>query len=87
MIQPDAPTIDRLKNLAIVGTAIKEAYSEENQDFGGGELVLAKSALDRFKEGIQQLELEPQDMQGMMDLVDYLNKKLDKRLNGGLSSN
>lgn len=82
MIQPDAPTIDRLKNLAIVGTAIKQAYSEENQDFGG-DLALAKSALERFKSGLVQLELDQVDLQGMLDLVEYLDKKLDRRLKGG----
>lgn len=82
-IQPDTPTIDRIKNLAVVGRAIKQAYSEENQDLGG-DLMLAKSSLMRFKDGINRLNLSPEDKAGMMDLVEYLDKKLIRRLHGGV---
>ena len=82
-IQPDEHTVARIKNLAVVGTAIKQAYSEKNQDFGG-DLLLAKTALKDFQEGILALELDPKSRKGMMNLIEYLEKKLDRRLNGGV---
>lgn len=82
-IQPDAPTIDRIKNLAIVGTAIKQAYSEENQAVFK-DLFPAKAALSKFEEGIRALKLDPEDLQGMLDLIEYLDKKIDRRMNGGV---
>ncbi len=82
MIQPDEPTVERIKHLAIVGKCIKQAYSEGNQDTGG-DLLVAKDSLLKFKTGIEALELDIPSKQGMLDLIDYLDKKLDRRLAGG----
>jgi len=37
----------------------------------------------KFKTGIEALELDIPSKQGMLDLIDYLDKKLDRRLAGG----
>ena len=83
LIHPDDSTVNRIKNLAVVGTAIKQAYSEENQDFGG-DLLIAKSALRKFEEGINALHLDPESKKGIMNLIEYLDKKLDRRIDGGV---
>jgi len=80
LVEPDQETQDRIANLAIVGEALNETYGEENQDFGT-DFFLAKEGLIKFREGIQRLNLPPRSKKGMMDLVDYLMRKIDHRLN------
>lgn len=79
--QPDDDTKERIKNLAIVGTTIAQGFSAENQDVGDN-FMLAREALLRFQEGIDKLELDPPSKQGMLDLINYLQRKLDKRERG-----
>ena len=79
--QETLATEDRIANLAIVGTLLKQGFSEENQDIGTN-FFFAREALDKFIAGIELLDLPPASNQGMHDLVDYLKHKLDKRESG-----
>jgi hypothetical protein len=78
MIEPDAPTIERLKNLSLVGEALNDTYSEENLETGDG-FFLALDNLNKFKEGLDKLILDEQTKKGMNDLIEYLRKKIDRR--------
>ncbi|KXK26723.1 MAG: hypothetical protein TR69_WS6001000737 [candidate division WS6 bacterium OLB20] len=80
LVEPDAETKERIANLAIVGEALNETYGEENMDYGT-DFFLAKEGLLKFKSGIERLNLDPRSRKGMMDLIDYLMKKIDKRMN------
>lgn len=80
LVEPDQETQDRIANLAIVGEALNETYGEENMDFGT-DFFLAKEGLIKFKAGIERLNLPPRSKKGMIDLVEYLMRKIDKRMN------
>lgn len=76
-MQPDPDTIERIKNLAYVGNALFEISNEVG---GNTDMYLAKDSLQKFKAGIEKLEL-PEDLaKGMQNLIAYLDKKLDKRI-------
>jgi|PlaIllAssembly_1097288.scaffolds.fasta_scaffold1102904_2 predicted DNA-binding protein len=79
MIEPDAPTKERISNLARVGKALNDTYSEENLEVGT-DFYLALDSLNKFKEGIVQLNLEEESMQGMLDLIEYLKLKIERRM-------
>jgi len=79
MIEPDALTKDRLQNLSAVGKALNDTYSEENLD-SGTDFITALDSLNRFKEGLDQLVLEEPVRHGMNDLVEYLRKKIERRM-------
>lgn len=74
---PDLQTRDRIKNLAYVGTALVQI---SNENAGETDYFLAKDSLRKFEDGISKLELDYQSRKGMKDLIEYLRKKLDKRL-------
>ena len=78
MIQPDAPTIERLRYLSSVGRALNDTYSEENIETGDG-FYLALDNLNKFKEGLDLLILDEPVKKGMNDLVEYLRKKIERR--------
>lgn len=80
-MDPDEQTIDRIKNLAVVGTLLRQGFSEQNQDFGQN-FFFAKDALNKFKAGIDRLKLDPPSQKGMSDLVSYLMEKIEKREKG-----
>lgn len=75
---PDKETQDRIKNLAIVGTAVLERSNEGKYETN---YYAAKEALTKFKDGINKLELDEESKQGISDLVKYLDEKITKRLN------
>jgi hypothetical protein len=79
MIEPDDPTKNRLHHLAAVGKALNDTYSEENLDVGS-DFYTALDSLNRFKEGLDQLVLDEQTKAGMNDLVEYLRKKIQRRM-------
>jgi predicted DNA-binding protein len=79
MIKPDPETIERIKYLAIVGKALSDTYSDENLE-NGTDFFLAKDALNRFKDGIDKLELDIESRKGMNGLIEYLQKKIDRRM-------
>ena len=79
MIEPDAPTKERLMYLSSVGKALNDTYSEENLETGG-DFYSALENLKKFKEGLDQLVLEEQVRKGMEDLVEYLRKKMERRM-------
>lgn len=79
MIQPDEQTKERIKNLAIVGNALNDTYSEANMD-SGTDFFMALDALSKFKEGIEKLDLDESSKTGMIDLIEYLRKKIEKRM-------
>lgn len=74
-------TEERIKNLGVVGTTLVQGFSEENQDFGTN-FFFAKEALEKFREGINKLELDPPSKKGMNDLISYLERKIEKREQG-----
>ena len=76
-MKPDPETEQRIKNLAFVGSALVQI---SNDNAGETNYFLAKTSLKTFKEGIDKLELDPKSKQGMADLIQYLDKKIDKRL-------
>lgn len=76
-IQTDEETKKRIKNLSIVGKAISEIT---NENMGQTNVFLAKTALKEFEEGILKLELDPESLEGMRNLVRYLNSILDKQM-------
>jgi hypothetical protein len=80
-LNPDLETKERISNLAIVGSTLMQGFSEENQDFGTN-FFYAKEALQKFREGIDRLELDPKSKKGMEDLINYLYTKIDKRERG-----
>lgn len=79
MVQPDAETRERIKNLAIVGKALNDTYSEENLE-SGADFFMALESLNRFREGIEKLDLDEKSKEGMMDLIEYLRKKIERRM-------
>jgi hypothetical protein len=78
-VQPDAQTIERIRNLSIVGKALNDTYSEENLE-AGSDFYLANEGLKTFKEGIDRLILDEPSRKGMNDLIEYLQKKMDRRM-------
>lgn len=78
---PDDDTKNRIKNLAVVGTALFEATHDDAYQTN---YYAAKEALKRFLEGIKKLELDEESMKGMEDLVSYLDKKIDRRLEASI---
>ncbi len=76
-------TKERIKKLAMVGTALNDTFSEENQDYGS-DFALAKTSLESFLEDIEAMDLPEPSKQGMRDLVAYLNKKIEKRANASI---
>ena len=82
---PDDQTRDRIKNLAVVGTAINQlGGSEVSYDT---DYFVAKEALNRFMEGIDRLDLDYESHEGMVNLVKYLQKKIDKRMKNANNQN
>lgn len=79
MLEPDDPTKNRLNYLSTVGKALNDTYSEENLDLGT-DFITALDSLNKFKEGLDQLVLDEQVKAGMDDLVEYLRKKIQRRL-------
>ncbi|MEI7579959.1 MAG: hypothetical protein WCJ58_08080 [bacterium] len=80
-MKPDQDTAERIENLALVGSLLKHPFGEEEQDIGGG-YYIAREALVKFQAGIEKLKLDEKVHQGITDLVDYLQEKLDKRERG-----
>ncbi|MFQ5493241.1 MAG: hypothetical protein ACE5DX_03725 [Candidatus Dojkabacteria bacterium] len=84
-VEPDEQTVERIANLGIVGEALNEQYSEENIDLGT-DFFLAKEGLNKFKAGILRLNLAPRSRKGMLDLINFLQKEIDRRMNTKESS-
>ena len=80
-MQPDDATKDRIKNLSEVGNALFEAT---NDDAFQTNFYAAKESLKRFKSGIDDLDLDFESKKGMENLINYLDKKIDKRLDASL---
>ncbi|MFS8131079.1 MAG: hypothetical protein ACMG57_03805 [Candidatus Dojkabacteria bacterium] len=76
-MKPDEETKKRIQNLGRVGTALVQI---SNEVAGETDYFLAKQALKNFDDGIAILDLDYESRKGMNDLIDYLSKKLDKRL-------
>jgi len=79
MVTPDGDTRDRIKNLANVGKALNDTYSEKNLE-SGADFFMALESLVKFKEGIERLDLDVESKAGMMDLIEYLRKKIERRM-------
>ncbi|MCA9380857.1 hypothetical protein KC678_01190 [Candidatus Dojkabacteria bacterium] len=77
-VTPDSETVQRIKNLAIVGKAITQIGSGDSSY--NTSFFAAKEALLTFKDGIDRLELDPESKEGIHQLIQYLNNKIDKRM-------
>ena len=77
-------TEERIKKLGVVGTALNQTFSEQNQDMGT-DFDLAKTSLSNFLVDIEAMAISEPAKQGMRDLVAYLNKKLDKRIKASMA--
>lgn len=82
-MKPDAYTSERIKYLAIAGRAIAETSNENTHETN---FFLAREALKKFSEGLHQLELPQEDMWGMEMLIEYLDKKIERRLNNSAAA-
>ncbi|MBN1331789.1 hypothetical protein JW978_02785 [Candidatus Dojkabacteria bacterium] len=82
MDQIDSLSQEMLGDLAIIGRGITQAYSEENQDLGG-DLMLAKSTLQKIRKNVLGLEISETDKSGLKMLFDYFEQKIERRLSGG----
>lgn len=76
-IHPDQETINRILNLGYVGNALFSSESETSFDT---DHFIAKEALNKFKAGIEKLELDPLARNGINNLIAYLDKKLEEHL-------
>lgn len=76
-VAPDSNTIERIKNLADVGTALLE---ETNENAMQTRFMEALASLDKFAEGIAKLQLDAPSEKGMHDLIEYLRGKIKRRL-------
>ncbi len=76
-VTPDEETKLRIKYLANVGKALFTLNSEVNQQT---DFYVAKESLNKFKQGILKLQLEDESRKGMLNLIEYLQKKIDRRL-------
>lgn len=74
---PDEDTKGRIKNLGAVGTALVQI---SNENAGETDYFIAKQSLRNFEEGINKLDLDYESKKGMKNLIDYLDKKLEKRI-------
>jgi len=80
---PDELTRERFKNLAVVGNALMQTADENRYQT---DYYIAKQALDKFVELYKLLDLDPESRTGMDGLIDYLRKKIDRRLNASLQT-
>jgi hypothetical protein len=76
-MKPDVDTQNRIKNLAVVGTALVQI---SNDNIGETSYFIAKTSLQEFKSGIDKLELDQVSREGMNNLIKYLEAKIEKRL-------
>lgn len=75
--QPSPETLDRIKNLSYVGSAL---FGISNDFEGQNKFFLAKEALHRFESGINELVLDAETLAGIKDLIKFLNSEIDRRL-------
>lgn len=75
---PDKDTKERIKNLATVGRVIVESSHDNSEET---DYYLAQEALNRFEQGIDELELDHESKEGMKSLVSYLRGKIERRMN------
>lgn len=75
LVKPDEQTAKRIKNLALVGAALAAGVTESTYD---SNIFNAKGALEVFKAGIDKLDIDTQSRQGIADLVNLLNRELEK---------
>lgn len=83
-MKPDAATAERIKNLSAVGRALFEADSDITYKT---DYFLALEALNRFQSGIDLLELDDESTLGMKNLIEYLRKKINKRMKAKYDTN
>jgi len=72
----DTETLKRLTNLAFVGNFLFETSNETSEQM---DYFLAKSSLKEFDNNLKMLELDGKTMDGLNKLVQYLDKKIEKR--------
>ncbi len=80
---PDELTKERFRNLAVVGKALMQTESEDRYQT---DYYIAKQALEKFVDLYNRLQLSEQDRAGMDQLIAYLQKKIDRRLNASLET-
>jgi hypothetical protein len=80
---PDEQTKERFKYLAVVGKMLMQTANENRYQT---DYYIAKQALDKFIELYRLLDLDPESKEGMEQLIDYLRKKIDRRLNASIQT-
>jgi len=73
----DDKTKKRFTNLALVGDILFEISNETADQT---HFFMAKSALAEFQKDMEALELGADIERGMQNLLNYLHKKIDKRM-------
>lgn len=73
----DSSTIERFRLLADVGRVLSKRSDDKKYET---DYFLAKESLKQFKMTVDRMPLEPVSMQGIQDLIHYLDAKIDKRL-------
>lgn len=76
------PKENIIKTLAEVGKTLHNTYSEENQNTAGG-FIDALNTLKLLKSDLQlhnHIFLDQQTEAGLLDLLEYLEEKLQKRM-------
>lgn len=68
---------DRIKYLAVVGNALVQTASERSYLTS---FYSAKDSLYEFSNLVNQLDLDAESRNGINNLIEYLGKKIDKRL-------
>ena len=79
MYELNKETLDLFRNIASVGKAINDTYSEENLDTGT-DFYMALDSLNKVKEGVAKFALDEPTRVGMNELIEYLHKKIERRL-------
>ena len=78
MLEPDITIKEIFNDLASVGKAFNDTYSEDNLETGDG-FYQALESLNKFKKGCDNLVLDEATKKGLDDLIDYLHKKIERR--------
>ena len=79
MREPDEATKQRISHLARVGKALNDTYSEANLEVGT-DFYVALDSLNKFKDEILDLSLDEESQKGILDLIEYLRKKIERRM-------
>lgn len=72
---PDPATLERIKKLSVVGKFLNQISNSTSDT----EFFSAKTSLELYRKDLNQLDLDPETKTGMNNLLDYLDRKIEKR--------